>query len=113
MWLQCRRMFCINAEPGLSQVDSADRSAGDRNRAAGRRGESLDGTELSYALSTHRSAGRRVVGDAGTQWVQAADRIRARVRGRVEACSEPGLCGTAAGRRPIGAQARCEKEASP
>ena len=81
MWLKRCRMLCINAEPGLPQVLSADRSAGDRDRAAGRRGEGLDGTELPYALSTHGPAGRGTVGDAGAQRLSAADRVgRARPR---------------------------------
>jgi len=113
MWLKRRRMFRIDAESGLPQVDSADRGTGDRVRAAGRGGESLNGRELSYALSAHRPAGRGVVGDARAQRVPAADRVGAGGRGRdIKARSEPGLCAIAAGRRRVGAQARCkEKEA--
>ena len=57
-------------------------------RAAGRRGEGLDGTELPYALSTHGPAGRGTVGDAGAQRISAADRVGARGRGHLEACAE-------------------------
>jgi hypothetical protein len=114
MWLHCRRVFCIDAEPEFSQLIAADRVLAVRIRPPRRRGKNLIGADLPHAMPAYRPGGSRAVGDVCAQWLPTADRLGALGGGiwLPAARPEPGLRGASSSvGRPAGEEAHEEEAA--
>src|SRR5262249_29358311 len=100
VWLHAGRMFYNDAEPGFHEVGCTGRVAGHRVRTVRGRSKDLVGAELSYPVSALGSARSRILRDACTERLPAADRVGTSGGGRRNCCcatprAQPSSCGPA------------------